>query len=364
MALQTGTHTIADLSENTFASTTIQEFGLDNLNEAIQADLAMHNTRVDEMLRELAEVSTERSTIYGTNAQGEAVQRDEFTSAPTQKITVGSKVEFPLDSFEFAVGWTADYLRRATVQDMAKSTIAARQAHIRRLQLDIKNALFGPANYTWTDRWVDGNDLAVKRLVNADSAPIPNGPNGETFNAATHTHYDYVDWANVNTAAKEAAVRALVQDVIEHGHGNDVRIYINRAQETDFRALTGFAALPLPNMIFRNTDTAVGTLDITKADNRLIGYYDGLPVWTKPWVPSNYIFTFSAGAPEAMKPLRYRQPVLQSQRGLYIAGEIITHPLQARYMQFWHGFGAKERTNGAILYLGSASAYAAPTLTL
>lgn len=364
MALQTGTHTIADLEANVFATTTIQEYGIDAFNEALQADLAMHNARTQEMLSDLAEVSTERSTIYGTNAQGEAVQKDEFTRAPTQKIAVGSKVEFPLDGFEYPIGWTVEFLRRASVQDMAKSTIAAKQAHVRRLQHGIKSALFGATNYTWTDRMVDSNDLAVKRLVNADSAPIPNGPNGETFTASTHTHYDAIDWGAANAAARIAAIQALFQDVIEHGHGADVRLYVNRAQETDLRALTpNFTPLPPPNIEYRVTDTPVQRLDITRADNRLIGFFDGFPVYTKTWVPASYFLAFSAGAPPTNKPLRYRIPVLVSERGLFVAGEIITHPLQARYMNFYHGFGVKDRTNGAVLFLGGGT-YTVPTLTV
>lgn len=364
MALQTGTHTIADLADNAFSTTTVQEFGLDNMNDAIQADLDMHNQRVNEMVGDLAQISTERSTIYGTNASGEAVQKDEFTRAPTQKITLGSKVEFPLDAYQYAIGWTVDYLKRASVQDMAKSTIAARAAHNRRIALDIKNAVFGATNYTWTDRWTDSNDLAVKRLVNADSAPIPNGPNGETFTASTHTHYDAVDWAAANTAARIAAIQALFQDVIEHGYGQDVRLYINRAQETEVRGLTpNFSPLPPPNIQFRNTDTAVGTLDVTRADNRLIGYFDGFPVYTKPWVPASYFFAYSAGAPESEKTLRMRVSTLRGEQGLYIAGEIMTFPLQARYMEFRHGFGVLNRVNGAVLYLG-AGTYAVPSLSL
>jgi hypothetical protein len=40
---------------------------------------------------------------------------------------------------------------------------------------------------------------------------------------------------------------------------------------------------------------------------------------------------------------------------LYLAGEIITHPLQAQYMEAKHGFGAFTRTNGAALYLGGGT---------
>lgn len=364
MPLQTGTHTIADLTANTFASELVSA-NMDAMDEAIRNDLAVHNERVNEMMREMAQISTERSTVYGTNAQGEAVPKDQFTRAPTQKIRRGSKVEFPLDGFEFSVGWTAEYLRRATVQDMALKTVASRQAHLRRIQYDVKNAFFIPTNYTWNDRLVDGNDLSVKRLLNADSAPIPNGPNGETFNAATHTHYDAVDWAAANTAARDAALRALVQDVVEHGHGAGLRIYINRAQEADFRALEGFEPLLIPNVIAgTNNDRAAGpTLDITRVDNRLIGYYDGIGVWTRPWVPANYVLAFAAGVPETDKPLRFRIPTLASEQGLFVAAEIVTHPLQAQYLNFYHGVGVQTRTNGAVLFLGSAS-YTAPTFTL
>lgn len=362
MPLMTGTHTIADLASNRFSTDLVVD-NIDAMNDAIQADLAMHNARVAEMVSDLCETSTERSTVYGTNAQGEAVPKDEFTRAPTQRITLGSKVEFPLDGFEYAIGWTADYLRRATVQDMAKGTISARQAHVRRIQFDVKRALFGPTNYTWRDRRVDSLDLAVKRLVNADSGPLPQGPNGEVFNAATHTHYDAIDWGAASAAAKIAFVQALTQDVIEHGHGNDVRIYINRAQETDFRALTpNFTPLPPPNIVQgANVTTAVGTLDVTRADNRMIGYFDGFPVWTKPWVPANYILTFAAGDPQ--KTLRFRISTLASEQGLFIAGEIITHPLQAQYMNFVHGVGVIGRTNGAVAYLGGAS-YTEPVFVM
>ena len=358
--MATGTYTIADLSSNTFATTTVAEMGIDALNTAIQADLDMHNARVTEVLSDLAQPTTDRSTIYGTNADSDMVPVDEFGRGPTQKITRGSKVEFPLDKFQFAIGWTADYLRRATVQDFALRQISARQAHLRRLAVDVKNALFGATNYTYTDRFVDGNDLAVKRLVNADSAPIPNGPNGEVFNAATHSHYDAIDWGAATSGQKIAFVQAMFSDLVEHGHGADVRLYVNKAQETDLRALTpNFTPLPPPNVIQATSNTvAVGTLDISRADNRLIGYFDGFPVYTKPWVPASYFLTFAAGDPR--KPLRFRRSTVAGEQGLFIAGQIITHPLQAQYMETFHGFGVYTRTNAVIGYLGGGS-YVVPT---
>lgn len=358
MAIKTGTHTIQDLAGNEFADELVMPNNVDALNEAIQRDLEIHNQITEQVISELAEITTERSTVYGTSAEGEATRKDEFTAGPTQKISVGSKVEFPLDGFQFAVGWTADYLRRATVQDMARKTIAARNAHIRNIQTVAKEALFGATNYTYYDRLVDGNDLAVKRLVNADSAAIPNGPNGETFDASTHTHYDAIDWSAATDAAKAAAVAALLTDVIEHGHGTDMRLYINRAQETDVRAMTGFEPYPDPRIIYRASDTPGQTLDISRVNNRAIGIFESAEVWVKSWVPANYMFAYAAGDPR--KPLRWRVSPLATERGMFIAGTVIVHPLQAQYMEWFHGAGAYTRTNGAALFLGSGT-YTAPT---
>jgi hypothetical protein len=357
MPIVTGTHTIADLASNQFATELVMPGNVDAMNEAIQRDLATHNARVTEMMSDLAEQTTERSTAYGVNRSTEMHQADEFTRGPTQKVQAVAKVEFPLDKHQHAVGWTSDYLRRATVQDMARKTIAARQAHVRALQRGVRGALFLPTNYTWLDRFRDQLDLSVRRLVNGDGQPIPDGPNGEVFDPATHTHY------LANSTLTATALNEAVQHVVEHGHGNDVRIYINRAQEATVRGLAGFAPLLVPNVVAAPGGTALigqGTLDTSRADNRLIGYFEGFPVYTKPWIFANYVLVFAAG--DAGKPLRMRVSDVPGEQGLFLAGEIAAFPLQARYMEAFFGFGAYTRTNAAILYIGGGS-YVAPTIS-
>lgn len=362
MPIQTGTHTIADLASRQFATELVMPNNVDAMNEAVTRDLEAHNARVDEMVRQFADVSTERSTVYGTSAETEMHKKDEFTRGPTQKIRRGGKVEFPLEAFQHAVGWSADFLRRATVQDMALKTIAARRAHVRRIEQDLKEAWFGPTNYTSVDRWDDGNSLAVKRLVNADGATIPGGPNGESFDGATHTHYDAVDFTAATADAKAAALAALVSDVVEHGHSAGLTIYINQANESEVRAATDFVGLVYPNTLPApggTADRGVGVVDIAQPNNRLVGYHRGVPVWAKPWVPVDYALATALGEADA-KPLRMRISSIASEQGLYLAGDIATFPLQAEYMEARHGFGALTRTNGAVLFLGS-STYTAPT---
>lgn len=365
MPIQTGTHTIADLAANRFASELVYPSNIDAMNEAIQRDLDVHNQRVQEITSVFVERSTERSTVYGTNASLEFHQADEFTRGPTQKPRVGGKVDFPLDKFQLAVGWTADYLKRATVQDMARTTIAVRQADLRNISNQIRNAFFGPTNYTWVDRLRDNNSLAVKRLVNADSAAIPNGPNGESFDGATHTHYLASDWSGDYADEEQIAedLEALVHTVVEHGHAEGLTIFINIAQDSAVRSAPGFSPLLVPNVIAPPGGTQMygqGTLDTSRVDNRRIGFFNGFPVETRSWVPAGYILATATSDPQ--KPLRMRVSEIPSENGLHVAGTIITHPLQAQYMENFFGIGVKTRTNGAVLYTGG-EVYVAPTIS-
>lgn len=363
MPIQTGTHTIADLVANTFAGEAASDpQNMTALEDAIRRDLEAHNQRLQELLAAFSARSSERQTVYGTNAEMEFHSADEYSRGPTQKIAVGSRVEFPLDKFQLAVGFTADYLRRASVQDVAIRTVAVRRADVNLVQRKLREAFFGATNYTWNDRLVDGTDLAVKRLVNADSAPIPNGPNGEVFDGTSHTHYLASDWSAATADAKASDIADLIGTVTEHGHSEGLTVFINTAQESDVRGATDFVALLYPNTVSApggTEDRGQGVIDITNANNRLIGYFRGVPVRVKPWVPANYLLANATA--DGRKPLRQRVSAVAAEAaGLFIAGTIINHPLQAEYAEHFFGFGAWNRTNGAVLYTGGGT-YAEPT---
>lgn len=359
---KTGTHTIADLLDNTYASTSVVEFGIDRLSDAILADLDAHNARMRELVSEMAMVTTERSTVYGINDAMEMVRVDEFGRGPTQKITVGAKVEFPLDKLQVALGWTYDYFKRVTVQDVAKQQVGVRRAHVGAVINEIRNAFFGATNYTYVDRFRDNLSLGVKRLVNADSATIPNGPNGETYDASTHTHYDST--TSVSGSGLNTALLALISDVVEHGHGGRVVLYINRAQESAVRALSDFSAYLDPRIIPSTAaNRPAGTLDITRLDNRAIGIFGAAEVWVKPWVPADYFLAFDLADPR--KPLAFRESGVAGEQGLQLAGprRLEAHPLMADYYESFFGVGVWTRTNGAVLYAnaGAGGSYVVPT---
>lgn len=354
MALKTGTLSIADLLANRFQSVT--QFGENTVAEVLQRDLENHNAIMRDVMTPFADITTDRQRIQGTSQSGEMIEADEFSRGPTQKDLPGQTVGFPLKRYQYAVGWTRDYLRRRTPADIANSQIAAERAHIRQVIAQMKRAIFNPINYTFRDMLVDNVDFPVKALINADGSGIAMGPNGEEFDGATHTHY--LGSATLTTAAVDGAINT----VVEHGHGQNVVIHINKANEVAFRALTGFVAFLDPAIDPPDTATTAGqTLDITRLDNRAIGRYGGATVWVKPWMIANYLWVAAMGA--SAKPFAFREQEDTAMRGLYMAGEIDAFPLRTQYLQADFGIGVWNRTNGAVLKFDNAT-YSAPTITL
>jgi hypothetical protein len=351
MATNTGTYDITSLLN--FTGTTAAEFGLDTIAQVLQRDLAAWNALVAEMIGEMCEITTERQAVYGTGAAGEMQETDEFGRTSTQRAEVGDTVAFPLRLFQYNLGWTAKFMKVATPADLARQQLSGEKAHWKRIQKEIKRAIFGPANYTYRDHLIDNVELAVKRFVNADGGGIPEGPNGETFDPDTHTHYV------ANNGWLAAALTSAINNVLEHGHGGNIRVAINTADESTVRGLSGFVAYPDPRIVYRASDTPGTTLDISRLDNRAIGIYGGAEIWVKSWAIDNYPFIWDAASPE--KPLAFRQREQTTLQGLRLAAENDDYPLFTKQQEAELGVAAKTRTNGVVLYVAGSS-YTAPTI--
>jgi hypothetical protein len=352
-----GTLTLADLQANRF-QTVFGAYDANTIIQVLQRDLDAHNVVVRSLVTELCEISTDRQRIYGTSADGEMNEADEFDRGVAYKNTGGSTVAFPLRKFTRAIGWTRDYMMMMTPADLAESFLGVQRAHVRQVQRQIQRAIFNNANYTFREQFMTPlADLAVKALVNADGAPIPDGPNNETFDGSTHTHYDFLNAA----APTQAAALALINDVVEHGHGNAVKLAIPRAAEDTVRSFANFTPYLDPRLTLRSADAPGVTVDISRIDNRAIGLLGAAEVWVKSWVPSGYLVVYDAG--EATKPLVFRQHQAGGLQGLRIAARLDDYPLYADQMESYFGIGVWNRTAAAVLYYNAgAVAYVAPTL--
>lgn len=349
--------TLASLS-----NTTVADFGEDRAFAEIDAALAAHNRIENELLSEFVEKTTDRLRRYGSSDAMNMDELDEFGRADAQKISAGATVGIPLRLYGLSVQWTRKYLQNATGEELAKQTVAAMDADSKVIQREIKRAIFNPTNATVLDRLVDNVSLPIKRLLNADSSSIPLGPNGESFDGATHTHYLFT--AGVALAA--ADMNALIETVIEHHPSGQAQVYIHRAQETAVRGLAGFTAYLDARVINQTAGVVAGqSLNSFNVNDRAIGIYSAAgvsaEVWVRPWMISGYLFAWVKGAPV---PLAMRTRTATSGNFELVADDEL-HPLRARSWEREAGFSAWTRSNGSLLYIdsGAASAYVAPTVS-
>ncbi len=352
MASKTGTFDIGSLLAANNQS--LASYGTDLIAPILAADNALFNAQVDDFLADFSMKTSERQVLAGSSIGGNMMELDEFSRQPTQKDLPGYLVGVPLRKFGFATGWTQDYLDNATPADLAIKQQAAQGADLRRTRYEIQRAVFLPTNSTFPDMNVDNVPLPVKAFINADSTPMQNGPNGEVFDGSTHTHYQ------ANATLTAAAVQATVANVAEHRVGVSLRLYISQLDAAAFALLSGFVPLQVPYVTLNTAANQVASprLNIGQVDNRQVGWFNAAEVWTKPWIPQNYLVVVDVAAP--LKPLARR--VRKDDKGLYIAAQLDTHPLHAQYIQRYQGFSAWNRTALAVLKFNNGS-YAAPVLS-
>jgi hypothetical protein len=345
------------------SAATVQSLGEGNVFGAIDRALTLHNALLAEKTGTLVEATTDRTRVYGTDDSMDMDEVDQHGRADSQRVGAGAEVGFPLRLYDISIQWTRKYFEVATGAEIAAQFTAAQDADVRNLDKAIRQALFRPTNYTFKDKLAprapDRINLAVKALVNADSASIPMGPDGIAFDGTTHTHYI----GRVGGSLAATDIDALLETVLEHYRVGALMLYINRAQETTvrgFNAANQFSGYMDSRVSALSTERiALGTaLDPLNIYNRAIGVYGPAEVWVKPWIPSGYMFAYLRGQP---RPLALR--TFNSARGSFrIVADDENYPMRARTAEREFGIGVAERTNGAILYIGGTS-YVAPTIT-
>jgi len=351
-----GTLSRADLLE--LRTISPLKLGLDTVRQSLENDQAIYNRLLQEMLDPFVAVTQDVRRRYGVGSTIRGGRVDEFGRMHTQKAITGSEVNFPLDARQYAVGWTAAFFRDKSVADMMTTQIAIQDGHILDVLADLKSAMYLSQDYTFNDYRDTTLDLAVKRFVNADGAPIPTGPNGVTFDGSTHTHYLAVNGLD-NTSAK-----ALVRTVLEHYAVGPIQVFINQADESAWRGLTDFHACPDPRLTVPTSAAQPRqTVDIFDIGDRAIGVFDAAEVVVKPWAIANYALCLSQ-APGIDKPVAMRTRAGSNVAGIDLktVATNVLYPLQADYMESEYGFGVWNRLAGAVLYSGGG-VYTDPTIT-
>lgn len=340
----------------------INAFGEDQLAERIARSFNFHNSAMQEAVADFATLTSERQHGYGGGADIELQEMDQNGTPDAQKVAVEGNLGLPLRFFGAAVQWNRHFVVNTSVAKAIEQLDAAAAADVRNVTRQIRRALFTPTNNdTYQDRLQTPIiQLQLKALLNADGMGIPMGPNGETFDGSSHTHYV------ANASLTESFLSSLVDNVLEHGVSGGMAIYINRAQEATVRGFDGFEGYVDARInTGANESYATGGLDVNNPADRAIGIFNGAEVWVKPWVPANYqvVFDRGAGVDKALG-IRTRSGSMGGDAysgGFGLLFEDDTFPLRARALGREFGVGVLNRHKAAVGYTGGAE-YVMPSL--
>lgn len=361
-----GTNTSFDTLKS--STQTIADFGEDRAWDAISELLAVYNRQASEVTGFIVDTTTDRMRRYGAGATMEMQRTDEVGIANAQKVRQNAICGFPLEKYEIALQWTRIYFQTRLAGEFAAQIEAVTTASMRRFLKNIKIAVMFGVDYNFNDYLVDHLDnqfsLPVRALVNADGQPIPPGPNGETFNATTHTHY------LASASLTNAWAIGLVDTVLEHTAEGAAMIWISRADASSWSALADFKPMTYVTTIKSETqEYGVGDLNPTSLNNRQIGWFHGCAIWVKPYWPTNYAFVFmtETGLKPLCKRVRGVQPdsggaPVQGAGDLQLIYQNESHPLRSTGWEQTYGVGVWNRTSAAVGFY-NGSQYQQPALS-
>ncbi len=340
---------------------TVAQYGLDNAYEAIRLTLDAHNDLTAEMLSDIVEVTTDNLRSYGGGSSGRRMQElDEWGRADTQKTGAGIDVGFPLRIYADAIGWTYTWMQIHSPADLAAQVNDMLTGDLLSLQGNITRALYYPTNTSFKDRLERNVTLPLKALLNADGEAIPPGPNGEAFNAATHTHYLF------NATFTNAAALAQIVHVQEHRKDGKIEYWIAAADEATVRGFADFKPYVDARVLIQNSNAAYanGPLDLTNPGNRAIGVLGAAEVWVKPYVLASYPIAIRTQAGAKPLAMRVRGAPGGGSAGLERLRLVNTHdhhPLYANEYGREYGISVWNRDMAAISEMNDAnSAYTSP----
>ncbi len=301
--------------------------------------------------------TTDAKWTYTLPGGAEMELVDEY-GTPVEERPVGKwEVAFPLRKAVKGWGYDRDTFAYLTVADLERINASMQIANAKTHKKQMMKALFGNANYTFTDR--RHGALTIRRLANGDGSTYPPVMGSDT--EADDTHYletGYTSITDTNNPLK------LIKDELkEHWPGPyKVVALINSAQRAAITSLSAFVDARQAG-IDPGDDQAVASEVGGRVPGEFLGIVPANGVWVYEWdegIPANYLFGRDLGRPA---PLIRRVHGPEQLRGFKIEGEDESWPLFKRsWVDRDLGYGVGNRLNGAVVELGTGGSYTVPAI--
>jgi hypothetical protein len=260
----------------------------------------------------------------------------------------------PLLSWDRALGWTWDYLRKARTSQI-QADIADSIKDVRdRWRVSILTRLLDRDDESGASNGLGASGYSTGFATTAASTSVDFTPpawNGNTF-ASTHEHYVGITGGVFTNAVFTDAADELQ----EHGHEAPYDMWIGQSDKAAVLALTNTVKVTDP-LIQLGITQERAVVD----PSRYIGVNNGFRIQVVPGMPQYYGFAFkSYGANSQRNPLRIRLDKGQT-RPIVTAfsdprsGAGAVYPLQYMMMFIEFGVGVADRTAGTPRYVNSAT---------
>jgi hypothetical protein len=243
----------------------------------------------------------------------------------------------PTQENDIVLNWDKKWLQEHKISELVTSLIGMEIEDVKNILKSVRKVVFNP--YIKVD---PKNKLQFKTFLNGDGRKIRQFEN--TKFPDYHSHFSSC------SDFKPEIIKTVLNNVKEHGVKGQLRIYINRVQESPIWGMTYdfWPYMPSTNPRY---DINFGYYN-SGANSRAIGHFDGAEVWVKAWIPKNYMVVLDTGNKKE-KPLAF---CYSNEEGMDIKFVDFdeTHPLRIKKARRNFGIGVANPEMMAIHYIGDS----------
>jgi hypothetical protein len=271
-------------------------------------------------------------------------------------------VGYPIDRFGDRAIFTAEWLLRNTLRDIAVKTTDAIIKDFNTLMRHVLNAVFQNVNYNFNDDEVLGQNLGivgVKRLLNADGTQAVAIIRGREVPLGARNHYKVSGTAGWTDNAFIIAYNAL-RDV---GLDNDVVFFISEDDKDAVSALPSFISKDTRDALIiypAGTEPMTAIVRNPTAIGRIKDKGEVIPL---QFLPAGYM---AATDRNADRPAVIRESDIPQLRGFRLTDsedEAAIDTMQTVTNKLWSrifGVGVRNRANMVIVQITVNPAYTPP----
>lgn len=328
--------------------------------ETIAAGLAIANEGLitDPVWGGLIAVTEEAALEYREGANNGMTERTEYQRADARRAATAGHM-LPIKSYDRALGWTFDFLRKARAAQ---------------LEADIADALYDMRDnwerqlltrfFSVTENQIGSAGYDVPFVHGSGGAVVMTPPPyaGKTFDN-THDHFD-----RKGTSNHADALNVGAQHLWEHGIFGPFNAIVPFTDIATYTALTKFIK-PNRGVEYISVGSNAPYAQAELGDERFIGLFESdyglIRLWITPHLPTNYLGVYKPYAPnDPRNPLRVRYAPDLGVGAVLMRGEgFRQYPLEHAILLHEFGVGVGNRLNGYACYFAASGSYTAPTIS-